>query len=193
MIPALILLVLAVIYRVVTGLYIQSGTTWLSNFAPCAALVLCAAAFFPAWGKFSIPLVALFLSDVALNSYYGASILDPLIMGRYLALICVGLIGWSLRNNASFKTMLPASVAGSTLFYLITNTFSWLSDPGYVKSLAGLIQAQTVGLAQYSGTPTWTFYRNSLFSDLLFTALFIACMSWNRGRSATPAPVPRTA
>jgi hypothetical protein len=67
------------------------------------------------------------------------------------------------------------------MFYLITNTFSWLSDPGYVKNLAGLIQSLTVGLAQYSATPTWMFFRNSLASDLIFTGLFVVCM--NAGRS----------
>jgi hypothetical protein len=67
------------------------------------------------------------------------------------------------------------------MFYLITNTFSWLSDPGYVKNLAGLIQSLTVGLSQYSATPTWMFFRNSLVSDLIFTGLFVLCM--NAGRS----------
>jgi hypothetical protein len=67
------------------------------------------------------------------------------------------------------------------MFYVITNTFSWLSDPGYAKNLAGLIQSLTIGLPQYSATPTWMFFRNSLISDLVFTGLFVVCM--NAGRS----------
>ena len=39
-----------------------------------------------------------------------------------------------------------ASLAGSVFFYVVTNAFAWLSDPGYVKNFAGLIQALTVGL-----------------------------------------------
>jgi hypothetical protein len=81
----------------------------------------------------------------------------------------------------SLKTLLPASIVASTMFYVITNTFSWLSDPGYAKNLAGLIQSLTVGLPQYSATPTWMFFRNSLVSDLIFTGLFVVCM--NAGRS----------
>src|SRR5205807_10370120 len=109
------------------------------------------------------------------------------------ALALVGLIGVALQNRASLKTLLPASLIGSTIFYLITNTFSWLSDPGYVKNLGGLIQALTVGLPQYSATPTWMFFRNSILSDLLFTLLFV--LSTNLGRSAegSRAAVPRTA
>ena len=69
------------------------------------------------------------------------------------------------------------------LFYVITNAFSWLTDPGYVKNFAGLIQALTVGLPQYSATPTWMFFRNSLVSDLaLHRCSLSLCM--NFGRSA---------
>src|SRR6266567_2779212 len=172
MIPALILILAAVAYRIATALLIHSGATWLSNFAPLAAIALCGAAYFPARFKFTVPLGALFISDLFLNYYYAATLVEPHIVGRYLALALVGLIGLGLKNRASLKTLLPASLVGSTIFYLITNTFSWLSDPGYVKNFAGLIQALTVGLPEYSTTPTWMFFRNSLLSDLFFTLLF---------------------
>jgi hypothetical protein len=44
MIPAFLLVLFAVAYRVATGLFIQSGATWLANFAPFAAIALCSAA-----------------------------------------------------------------------------------------------------------------------------------------------------
>src|SRR6266702_2893122 len=192
MIPALLLVFSVVAYRITTGLLIDSGATWLSNFAP---LALCSAAYFPAKYKFSVPLIALFISDAALNFHYGAAIVGPLILCRYLALALVGFIGFLLRNRVSPKTLLPASVVGSTIFYAITNTFAWLTDPGYAKNFAGLIQALTVGLPQFSSTPSWMFFRNSLLSDLLFTLLFIACMSFGRNsaRSRTEAALPRVA
>src|SRR5438445_4544958 len=183
MIPVLILILSAVAYRVATALLIHSGATWVSNFAPLAAIALCGAAYFPTRFKFTVPLGALFVSDLVLNYYYGATLIEPHIVGRYLALALVGLIGLALQNRASLKTLLPASIAGSTIFYLITNTFSWLSDPGYFKTFAGLIQALTVGLPQYSATPTWMFFRNSVLSDLFFTLLFVMCMNFGRKTS----------
>jgi hypothetical protein len=90
---------------------------------------------------------------------------------------------------------LPAALGASILFYAITNAFAWLSDPGYAKNFAGLIQSLTVGLPQYSGTPSWMFFRNSVLSDLVFTGLFILCMKWGRtpalarASSALPRPV----
>jgi uncharacterized protein DUF6580 len=181
MIPALLLVLSAVVYRVTTGLLIHSGASWLSNFAPLAAIALCTAAYFPNKYKFSVPLLTLFISDAILNFRYGAPLFDPQILVRYAALALVGCIGVLMRDRASLRTLLPASIFGSTMFYVITNTFSWLSDPGYSKNPAGLVQSLTVGLPQYSATPTWMFFRNSLVSDLVFTFLFVVCM--NAGRS----------
>ena len=184
MIPALLLIVVAVAYRIVTGLAITSGTTWLSNFAPMAAIALCGAAYFPARYKFTVPLIALFISDVVLNMHYGFSLFSPFVASHYLGFALVGGLGLLLRNRASLKTLLPASLAASLIFYVVTNIVSWAFDPGYVKNFGGLLQALTVGLPAYSATPTWMFFRNSAVSDLLFTGLFILCMHWGR----TPAP-----
>jgi hypothetical protein len=195
MIPAILLIISAIAYRIATGLLITSGASWLSNFAPLAAIALCAAAYLPFKYKFSVPILALFVSDVVLNSYYGFPIVDPRVLSHYLAFAVVGLIGFALRNRPSFKTLLPASILGSTIFYVITNAFSWLADPGYAKNFAGLIQALTVGLPQYSATPSWMFFRNSLLSDLFFTLLFVTCMSLGRNRAASraEAALPRVA
>ena len=183
MIPALVLVFLTVIFRITTAIVVQGGgAPWLSNFAPLAAIALCGAIYFPGKYKFTVPFAALLISDVVLDLYYGASLFEPLILCRYFAFAIVGLLGLAISRRVSLKTIVPASLAGSVLFYVITNAFSWLTDPGYVKTFAGLVQALTVGLPQY--TPTWTFFRSSVLSDLLFTLLFVACMSYNR-RSAT--------
>jgi hypothetical protein len=99
-----------------------------------------------------------------------------------------------LQKRASLKTLLPASLLGSTVFYVITNAFAWLSDPGYTKNFTGFIQATTVGLPAYSATPSWMFFRNSLLSDLVFTLLFVFCFSFDRSveRSRAKA-LPRAA
>lgn len=194
MIPALLLIVVAIAYRIVTGLAIISGSTALSNFAPMAAIALCAAAYFPMKFKFTVPIIALLISDVVLNMSYGFSLFSPFVVSHYIGFALVGWLGWLLRNCASSKTILPASIAASVIFYVVTCTVSWIFDPGYPKNFAGLIQALTVGLPAYSATPSWMFFRNTALSDLLFTGLFILCFHW--GRAAEPARVtsaePRT-
>jgi hypothetical protein len=196
MIPALILIFAALAYRIAAGLLIHSGTAlWLSNFAPMAAIALCGAAYFPAKFKFSVPLSALFVSDLVLNYIYGAPLLQAQMLGHYIALLLVGLIGFAMQHRASLKTLLPASILGSTIFYLVVNSFSWLSDPGYAKNFSGFIQAQTVGLPAFSSTPTWMFFRNTILSDLFFTLLFVACMNFGRNasRARAGAALPRVA
>jgi len=191
MIPALLLVFSAVIYRVTTGLLIHSGASWLSNFAPLAAIALCSAAYFPNKYKFSVPLVTLFISDVIINFRYGATLLDPQIVVRYAAIAIIGCIGLLLQNRASLKTLLPASIVGSTIFYGFTNAFSWLSDPGYSKNFAGLLQSLTIGLPQYSATPSWMFFRNSLVSDLLFTLVFFFFLKVGQSRDRSGARAAR--
>ena len=194
MIPALFFLFCVVALRATTGLLIHSGAAvWLSNFAPLAAITLCCGAYLPQRYKFALPLSMLFVSDLILNATYHAPLFDPQILCRYLALALIGLIGFALRKNASWKTLLPASVAGSVVFYGITNVFSWLTDPGYVKNFAGLIQALTVGLPQYGTTPSWMFFRNSLLSDLIFTAIFVLLMRAQSQRTSAEVAVARAA
>jgi hypothetical protein len=180
MIPALLLILAAVGYRIVTGLAITSGSTWLSNFAPLAAIALCAAAYFPKRYKFTVPMIALLISDVVLNVHYGFSLFSPFVASHYLGFALVGGLGLLLQNRASLRTLLPASIGASITFYVVTNIVSWVFDPGYVKNFSGLIQALTVGLPAYGATPTWMFFRNSLLSDLCFTLLFVVCMSFGR-------------
>ena len=192
MIAALFLILSAIGYRIITGLYGHSDSIGFLNFAPLAAIALCAAAYFPTRYKFAVPMIALLVSDVVLDAHYHFSFFTPEVLSHYLGFALVGCIGLLLQNRPRMKTMLPASIGASLIFYLVTNTFSWLSDPAYVKNFAGLMQSLTVGLPQYSATPTWMFFRNSLVSDLLFTAFFVVCMSFGRApeRSRATATLP---
>lgn len=194
MIPALFLVICVVAFRATTGVLIHSGSaTWLSNFAPLAAITLCCAAYLPRRYKFALPLITLFISDLILNATYHAPLFDPQILCRYFALILVGFIGFTLRRRASFRTMLPASLAVSLIFYAITNTFSWLTEPGYAKDFAGLIQSLTMGLPEYAATPTWMFFRNSLLSDAIFTVVFVLLMRTSSARTDTEVALARAA
>jgi hypothetical protein len=195
MIPAFLLILSAVAYRIVTGLFAPSNAIGWLNFAPLAAIALCAAAYFPAKYKFSVPMITLLLSDVVLNIHYGFSFLSPFVLSHYIGFALVGCLGLLLQKRASWKTLLHGSIAASLIFYGITNSVSWLYDPGYAKNFAGWVQALTVGLPAYGATPTWMFFRNSLVSDLFFTALFVLCMNFGRSteRSRAASALPRAA
>jgi hypothetical protein len=87
--------------------------------------------------------------------------------------------------------LIGGSVVSSVLFYIITNTGSWISDPGYAKTGADWVRALTTGLPGYP--PTWTFYKHTLVSDVLFTLLFVGCMSLRPQSRAAEESLPSAA
>lgn len=195
MIVAVILLVAAVVWRVLLGVTHSADFGWLHNFAPLSAIALCGAAFLPRRLAFSLPLVALFVSDLMLNVHYAKTHADVTLvstemLARYGALALIAWMGWTLRKSPRLPVMLGAGVIGSALFYIITNSASWITEPRYVKTFAGWIQALTTGLPEYPST-LW-FYRHTLVSDLLFTALFVLCLR-STDRTGEPMAAPSRA
>jgi len=118
----------------------------------------------------------LLISDLVLNIFhYHQPFFTFDILPRYAALALITGLGFALRGRANVLRLLTASFAGSLLFFVITNTGSWLSDPAYAKTGAGWLQALTIGQTGYPST--WWFYRYTLLSDLFYTLLFAGCMA----------------
>jgi len=178
MIPALLLFISTVVYRVILG-YHGGDNSWLPNFAPLAAIALCGPLIFQRrFLAFALPLAILIASDILLNVHYGVAVISGEMVTRYVALGMISLVGMGIRDHARSGGILLAAASGSMGFYLLTNTASWLAAPGYAKTLAGWVQALTLGLPGYP--PTWMFLRNSLVSDLLFTTIILCCLALGR-------------
>ena len=113
------------------------------------------------------------VTDVALNVfwYHVAPFGSYLLLNYAIFAALIGLGKW-FGQRASFSKLLFGGLLGAVIFYLITNTLSWLQDPAYAKTVAGWIQALTVGRPDWHPT-TWEMFRNTLASTGLFTALFV--------------------
>lgn len=167
---AAILLCSGTFFRVIrAGLAPES----LPNFSPLMAAALCGAVFLPGVIGLILPTVALLLSDALLNLHNGSPIIsEQLLWTLPCYLMAVG-FGWMLRErHAGSWQILGGTLAASVIFYLVTNTGSWLGLAAYPQNFAGWMQAMTTGLPGYP--PTWSFLRNSLIGDLLFAAFFVA-------------------
>ncbi len=188
MYASIALLLIVVCFRVLMGMSGTTDATWLHNFSPLSAVALCGAFYLPRRLAWALPLGMLLLSDIILNlSVYHVSVWDVQALPSYVALIAITALGFALRGRVGVAGLLGGSVAGSTLFYLLSNTGAWLGQPLYPRTLAGWIQALTVGLPGYPST--LFFYRNTFVSDLLFTGLFAGCMALcPRSQAAVPAP-----
>lgn len=181
---ALALLVLAAGWRLVAP-----HAPALANFAPLMALAFCGAVYFQDRRFWLAPLAALVLSDLYLDYYYASTFGETWTWQSALArTLCFALalpLGRLVARHKSWLTLCGGALAGSLLFYLVTNTDAWLRDPFYAKTLAGWWQALTIGHPEFP--PTLLFFRSTLLSDLLFTGLFSAAMEFAARRAGRPS------
>ena len=142
------------------------------NFSAFYGLAFCAGAFFPRNVKWWLPLGTLVVTDIALDFYYQSFSAMQLV--NYVAYGLIILLGTRFNNRSRFLGLLAGGMLGAILFYLITNTASWLANPEYTKDLAGWIIALTKGTSGYP--TTLEFFRNTLMSGGLFTGLFAGAL-----------------
>lgn len=177
---AILLIAFGAFYRVFR-LDVMEG---LPNFSPVMALAFCGALVLPGWLAFGAPIAALFASDLILNAHYGLPLVSAVMAPVYACYVFAAIMGLLLRGRG-LGTILGATVVNALVFYVVTNFLAWIGNPAYPQTMAGLVQSLTVGLPGYA--PTWMFFRNSLFSDLLFTGLFLGVFHLARKRSAEPS------
>lgn len=145
------------------------------NFSAAYALAFCGGLYFAGAMAWWLPLSVLLGTDILLNVfYYHVSFLDPYMLVKTLAFVGIIALGRLFKPKMSWWKLVGGGLLGAVLFYLVTNAASWLNNPGYPKTLAGLWQALTTGLPGFP--PTWSFFRSTLFSGGLFTALFVGAM-----------------
>ncbi len=140
------------------------------NLTPLAAMFLFGGATFRSKSKsLLVPLAALLVSDYAVDLllYHGTyHWFSPFTWGGFLL---IGLLGWTLRGKAHWAKIGAASIAGSTIFFLVSNFGVWLGWTMYPRSVAGLAACYSAAIP---------FYRNSLIGDLLFTAVMFGSYHW---------------
>jgi hypothetical protein len=187
---AIALILLAVGYRIVAAWNPQ-----LVNFSPLMALAFCGAVYFRRRGMWLVPFIALSVSDLYLDRYHATQFGYTWDLGgvmvRTLCFVAALVLGWMVSRNRSWLKLAAGALGGSLLFYLATNTASFLGDAYYAKTLAGWWQAMTVGHVEYA--PTIFFFRNTLISDVLFTGVFAVVMEWAARRAGEPSLLPEPA
>lgn len=148
------------------------------NFSAAYALAFCAGLYLPRRLAWTVPLGVLVVTDLVISFlYYHQHVWLQFVLDQapnYCAYALIIGLGALLGGKRSWGTLLGGGILGAFLFYLITNTGSWISDPRYAKTLAGWIQALTAGLPGYP--PAWEFFRGTLLSGGIFSALFIGAM-----------------
>lgn len=161
----------------------------LFNVSPVTALAFCGAVYFRDWRMWLAPLAALTLSDLWLNHYHAAAFgytwtLPEMLLRAGCLGVALGL-GRLVARRRNLANLLSGSLAGSLVFYFVTNTAAWTTDVFYPGTAAGWWQAMTVGHPEFP--PTLWFFRNTLAGDLLFTGLFAGVMASAAARARSVA------
>jgi len=153
------------------------------NFSVAYAFAFCAGVYFRGAMKWWLPLGTMLVTDIGLNLFYqakGYTVWDAPDLANlafnYAAYAALIFLGSRFKPKSSFTSLLGGGLLGAILFYFITNTASWFFNPfhnaEYTKTFAGWLLALTKGV---NGWPsTLEFFRNTLLSSGLFTALFVA-------------------
>lgn len=137
------------------------------NFTPIAAMALFGGAFLAdrRWA-FVVPFAALLLSDIVIasTSYAAAGVIHgvsfpliPFLYGSYLLTIALGC--W-VRKRRTALPIAVATLAGSVLFFVVTNFGVWATSTYYDRTLHGLAVCYAAAIP---------FFRYTLAGDALFT------------------------
>ncbi len=142
------------------------------NFSPIEAIALFGGAYFMKrhWAVIA-PLAAMFVSDLVLGLVHGGIYFEHFINAHFLAVYaCIALsavLGFGLRGRVRSMRVLGYSLAGSLLFFLLTNLAVWLTATDVVAH-----PACTIGLATcyVAALPflKWTLLGTLFYSALLF-------------------------
>ncbi|MEO7478279.1 MAG: DUF6580 family putative transport protein [Lysobacteraceae bacterium] len=140
------------------------------NFSPIEAVALFGGAYFAkrAWA-IVVPLVAMAISDVVLGLVNGGIYLDYFLNAHFVSIYaCIVLctvLGFVLRGRVNGLRVLASSLAGSMVFFVVTNFAVWLSaDPLVSATCSNLGSCYVAGLPFFQ----WTLLGTMFYSALLF-------------------------
>jgi hypothetical protein len=126
------------------------------NFSPIDAMALFSGAYLGRrWPAFAAPLAAMALSDAVLGFYSGFWV-------TYLAIALVVLLGSVALKRVSALRVGGAAIAGSVLFFLVSNFGTWALGGMYPLTASGLAACYVAAIP---------FFQNTLAGDLFYSGL----------------------
>lgn len=134
------------------------------NFTPIAATALFGGAYFASKkAAFMVPLIAMYLSDLFLGFFvYDFGWFNGQMPFVYMGFAVTVLLGMLIRHRCSPLRVGAAALAGSILFFILTNFGVWAVGTFYPKTMSGLLTCYVAAIP---------FFRNTLAGDFAFTAL----------------------
>lgn len=132
------------------------------NVTPIAAMALFGGVYFTSRrAAFLMPLVAMYLSDLALGFFvYHFGLFHWFMPFVYASFVITVFLGLLIRCRLTPLTIGGAALAGSIQFFIITNFGVWLVSDLYPKTAAGLVDCYIAAIP---------FFRNMLAGNAFYT------------------------
>ncbi len=155
------------------------------NFTPIAAIALFSGVYFKnkIWA-FALPILCLFGGDMILQAQYWAGnaaypAFFPGTWAVYASILLIVALGFLFHNKVTPLRVLGGALAGSILFFIITNFAAWATDyQTYpVKTVGTLVEAYIAGIP---------FYRGTLIGDLFYSGLLFGSFELIKSRITMP-------
>jgi len=164
------------IYLIVLLAVLARFAPHVPNFSPVYGALLFGGAYLRNRDSLWYPLSLLAASDIVLTKYIYSMRFDwkAELLGL-LAFAVVALIGCWLRHRISVRTVIAASLAGPTAYFLISNFSVWLGWRMYAETWQGLLACYVAGLP---------FFRNSLLGSLMFSGVLFGGYEFYRRKFA---------
>lgn len=148
-----------------------------ANFAPITAIAIFGGSVLPKRISVWAPLGAMVISDAIIGFYP----LMPLVWFCYLIIALASSRYLRPRSLARGAVM---TLSASLFFFVVTNVGVWATSGMYAHTWSGLARCYLLAVP---------FFRNSLLSDLLYTAALFGIFAMATRRQSREATVPKYA
>ena len=125
------------------------------NATPVMAIALFGGTYLPKRLAIVLPLAIIILSDAVIG-------LHNTILFTWGAFVLTGSLAWWIRRRPDATRVITGAVAGSVLFFLITNLGVWVAGDLYPRTAAGLWQCYVAAIP---------FFRGTLLGDVVYTTV----------------------
>lgn len=140
-----------------------------ANFSPLYAGLLFAGVYLKKRDSIWFPILLVAGSDMLVNALLYHLSFQWMQSLNWLAFAAIVLVGWWLQKRVTVRNVLIASVAGPSVFFLISNFAVWLSGGLYPPTFGGLEACFAAAIP---------FYGNSLISGVLFSGILFGAYEY---------------
>ena len=139
------------------------------NFLSVGGMALFGAAYYNRrYLSYLIPVIAMWLSDLAVNNILYAQYFDHFVWFysgagfTYGAFLLIVLFGTFILKKVRITNLIAAALGASAIFFAVSNFGVWLSSGLYPHTASGLMSCYAAGLP---------FFQNTLLGNLFYCGL----------------------